>query len=140
MVSFTYGVGRPTLWSHSLLNDETHEWVEHEFGHVPLTFFNQMVRCIRAGHLVSVAGLAELPRQFGVEAPRTDANVILIAGQENRCFSPESQERTFDYFSASGRGKYALEIIPGYGHLDIFMGKDASRDVFPIMIDALKQN
>ena len=47
MASFTYGVGRPTLWSHALLNDATHEWLKNEFGAVPLSFFYQMSRCVR---------------------------------------------------------------------------------------------
>ncbi len=37
MVSFTYGVGKPTLWSHSLLNPDTHEWLKAEFGPVPVS-------------------------------------------------------------------------------------------------------
>jgi hypothetical protein len=28
-------------------------------------------------------------------------------------------------------------VIPGYAHLDIFMGKDAHRDVLPLMIAEL---
>jgi alpha/beta hydrolase fold len=140
IASFTYGVGHPTLWSHALINDATHEWIKGEFGPVPLTFFDQMVRCIRAGHLVAVDGLPQLPHSFGVRAPRTDASVTLLSGEQNRCFLPETQKRTFDYFTAKGQGQYALHVLPRYGHLDIFMGKDAARDVFPIILDALRQN
>ena len=61
-------------------------------------------------------------------------------GKENRCFLPESQQRTFDYLTASGRGQYDLHIVPQYGHLDMFMGKDAARDVFPLILDALRKN
>ena len=32
MVSFTYGSGRPALWSHDNLDEETHDWVRGEFG------------------------------------------------------------------------------------------------------------
>ena len=48
-VSFTYGTGFPTLWSHDNLNDETHEWVKQEFAHVPLSFFRQIARCVARG-------------------------------------------------------------------------------------------
>lgn len=140
LASFTYGVGHPTLWSHALINDATHEWVKGEFGPVPLTFFDQMVRCIRAGHLVAVDRLPQLPARFGVDAPRTDAAVVLLAGAQNRCFLPESQERTFDYFTARGHGQYALHVLPRYGHLDMFMGQDAARDVFPLILDALRRS
>jgi hypothetical protein len=31
-------------------------------------------------------------------------------------------------------------VLPEYGHLDMFMGKDAARDVFPTILDALRKN
>lgn len=140
LASFTYGVGHPTLWSHALLNDATHEWVKAEFGPAPLSFFYQMTRCVDAGHLVAASGFTQLPASFGVAAPRTDAAITLLAGQENACYLPESQERTFDYLNANGQGQYALHVVPAYGHLDMFMGKDAARDVFPLILDALRKN
>ena len=30
LASFTYGVGKPTLWSHALLNVATHDWLQGE--------------------------------------------------------------------------------------------------------------
>jgi pimeloyl-ACP methyl ester carboxylesterase len=140
MASFTYGVGKPTLWSHALLNDATHDWLKLEFGPVPLTFFDQMSRCIRAGQLVAVNGFTELPATFASAPPRTDARIVLVAGERNRCFSAESQQRTFDFLQRHGRGDYAVHVFPDYGHLDMFMGKDAARDVFPTIIAALRQN
>jgi pimeloyl-ACP methyl ester carboxylesterase len=140
MVSFTYGVGKPTLWSHALLNDATHDWLQGEFGPVPLTFFDQMSRCIRAGQLVAVDGFSELPAAFASAPPRTDARIVLIAGERNHCFAAESQQRTCDFLQRNGRGDYAVHVIPEYGHLDIFMGKDAARDVFPTITAALHQS
>ena len=86
------------------------------------------------------SGFPQLPDRFGAGAPRTDAAITLLAGEENRCYLPESQRRTFDYLSAQGSGQYALHVVPRYGHLDMFMGKDASRDVFPLILDALRKN
>jgi pimeloyl-ACP methyl ester carboxylesterase len=138
LASFTYGVGKPTLWSHALLDEATHEWLRGEFGPVPLTFFDQMARCIRAGQLVAVDGFSQLPSAFASAPPRTDARIILLAGAENRCFVPESQQRTHDFLARYGQSDYALHVFPEYGHLDIFMGKDAARDVFPTIITALQ--
>jgi hypothetical protein len=137
--SFTYGVGFPTLWRHENLNDETHDWLTHEFAAVPLTFFRQIGRSIRAGHLVSVDGQLKLPRRFGAEPPMTDARIALFAGAMNRCFLPESQVRTFRYLDAIRPGYHSLHVIPEYAHLDVFMGKDAARDVFPIMLRELNR-
>jgi hypothetical protein len=140
LASFTYGVGKPTLWSHALLNEATHDWLQEEFGPVPLTFFDQMSRCIRAGQLVAVDGLAELPAAFARTPPRTDARITLIAGERNLCFSAESQQRTYDFLQGRGRGAYELHMFPKYGHLDIFMGKDAAHDIFPTITAALRYN
>jgi hypothetical protein len=136
-VSFTYGTGFPALWSHENLNDETHEWLKEEFGAVPLRFFAQIVRCVQQGHLVSVEGLSGLPIDFVGYPPKTDARFAFFAGVNNRCFLPESQRLTFDYFSGLRRDYHALHLLPGYGHLDVFMGKNAAQDVFPLIIQEL---
>lgn len=137
--SFTYGVGFPTLWRHENLNDDTHRWLTGEFAAVPLTFFQQIRRSVRKGRLISVEGRPDLPRQFGLHPPRTEARVAFFAGALNRCFLPESQSRTFRYFDALRPGFHSIHVLPGYAHLDVFMGKDAARDVFPIMLEELNR-
>jgi hypothetical protein len=136
-VSFTYGSGFPALWRHENLNDETHEWLKAEFAHVPITFFAQMRKCVAAGGLVSVEDHDELPRNFVAQPPQTDARFVFFTGLENRCFLPESQERTFRWFDGHQPGRHAIHELPGYSHLDVFMGKNAARDVFPRMIEEL---
>lgn len=139
LASFTYGTGFPTLWRHENLNAETHEWLKHEFAKVPLTFFQQMAECLRAGHLVPVEGYPELPEDFAERPPQTDARFVLLAGAMNRCFLPESQLRTYARLSRRRPDFHALHVLPGYGHLDIFMGKDAARDVFPLILAELNK-
>ena len=137
--SFTYGVGFPTLWRHENLNDETHDWLVEEFAAVPLSFFEQMKECIHAGHLVAFDHPSELPDDFVADAPLTDARFALFAGEVNRCFTPESQLRTHRWLEGFRRGYHTVHVVPGYGHLDIFMGKDAGRDVLPLMIAELNR-
>lgn len=138
-VSFTYGVGFPTLWSHENLTDETHEWIKEEFGQVPRSFFKQIQRSIDAGHLVPVDRKAALPDSFVAAPPRTDARVALFAGEKNLCFLPESQMKTYEYLDSITKNYHSLNIIPGYGHLDIFMGKNAAEDVFPLIAKELDE-
>jgi hypothetical protein len=139
-VSFTYGIGFPALWSHANLNDATHEWIKQEFAQVPLTFFDQMVRCIHAGHLVPVDGLKELPVDLVAQEPATSARFAFFAGENNLCFLAESQRRTFEFFNKWRKDYHTLHILPNYGHLDVFIGKDAARDVFPLMLDELERS
>jgi pimeloyl-ACP methyl ester carboxylesterase len=138
--SFTYGVGFPTLWRHENLNDETHDWLSGEFAAVPLTFFQQIGRCMRAGHLVSSDPGGRLPASFTAQPPKTEARFAFFAGEENRCFVPESQRRTHAWFRQHRpHGTDTLHVIPGYAHLDVFMGKDAGRDVLPLMVEELER-
>ncbi|MFG3346350.1 alpha/beta fold hydrolase [Streptomyces sp. NPDC048018] len=138
MVSFTYGSGRPALWSHENLDEATHDWIRGEFADVPMTFFAQMNRCIRAGQLVSTEGIGSLPPAFADRAPRTDARIVLLAGEDNRCFLAESQERTYDFLARHRPGRDdRLHLLPGYGHLDVFLGRRAATDTYPLILEEL---
>jgi hypothetical protein len=137
LVSFTYGSGFPALWQHENLNENTHEWLKEEFGNVPLRFFQQMARCVHKGNLVSVESYSELPADFGATPPKTAARFSFFCGGKNRCFLPESQEKSWTYFDKLQPNFHTLHRLPEYSHLDIFMGKNAARDVFPLMIKEL---
>jgi len=132
-VSLTYGAGFPALWRHENLNDATHEWLKHEFAHVPVRFFRQMKHCVKRGHLVAVEGMKELPEDFAAQPPQTDARFAFFAGKMNHCFSPESQARTFEFLSGYRKNYHSLHILPDYGHLDVFWGMNAARDTFPLI-------
>jgi len=138
-VSFTYGAGFPALWSHANLNAETHDWLSREFARVPMSFFSQMARCVSRGHLLAVEGRPELPGDFAAGPPRTSARFALFAGADNLCFLPESQQLTHAWLESWRREYHTLHVIPRYGHLDIFMGQDAARDVFPLMLAELER-
>ena len=139
MVSFTYGSGRPALWRHENLNEATHEWIRGEFAEVPMSFFAQMAACVEAGQLVSVTKRPGLPSSYAESAPRTDARFALFAGAWNLCFLPESQERTFEFLQRHRAGQDTLHVLPDYGHLDPFLGKEAARDVFPLILAELNR-
>jgi len=138
-VSFTYGSGFPALWLHENLSEATHEWVKQEFAEVPVSFFKQMAACVRRGHLVSVSGSPELPADFTAAPPKTAARFALFSGQQNLCFLPESQSRSFDYFNSHQKNFHSLNFINHYSHLDMFMGQNAARDVFPRMAAELER-
>lgn len=139
MVSFTYGAGNPALWRHGNLNEETHsDWLEQEFGHVPLSFFRQMARCVEAGHLVSQDNIPGLPADFTAQSPLTDARFVFMTGRLNKCFLPESQRLSHAWFSRHHPDYHSIHEVAGYSHLDMFMGKNAAKDVFPRIIEELQ--
>ncbi len=143
MASFSYGIGipRPVLWLHENLGYETHEWIKDEFGKVPMTFFKQMDRCFTKGHLVKFETDPKyrmLPDDFTAQPPQTDARFAFFAGELNSCFLPLSQKKSYDYFSHHRRNYHSLNILRGYGHLDVFIGKNSAKDVFPLMVQELE--
>jgi hypothetical protein len=137
VASFMFGSGDPTLWTHEQLSAETHEWTKGEFGPAPLTFFKQIAKCVDKGHLVSVEGRPELPESFIAQAPQTDARFAFVTGALNNCFLPESQRRTFDFFERRDPGRHSLHVIPGYGHLDVFVAETAAQNVHPVILGEL---
>jgi hypothetical protein len=138
MVSFTYGSGFPALWRHENLNSETHDtFIGGEFGAVPLSFFKQMSRCVEAGRMIRYEELSGLPGDFADGAPKTDARFAFFAGEHNLCFLPASQKKSFEYLNAAAPGKHTLHVLPGYSHLDVFLGKNAGQDVFPRILNEL---
>lgn len=137
VASFMFGSGDPTLWTHEQLSPEVHEWTKGEFGAAPLTFFKQIASCVDRGYLHSVDGRPELPENFVDQAPETDARFSFVTGGLNNCFLPVSQERTFQFFEKHAPGRHSLHIVPGYGHLDVFVGKNAAKDWFPLIVAEL---
>jgi hypothetical protein len=137
MVSFIFGAGHPALWSHANLNPQTHFWLKGEFGNVPMDFFRQMRDSVAAGHLVAASDLPGMPPHFGVDPPKTDARFVFFTGLNNQCFDPRAQERSYEYVKKHVPGNHTLHRLEGYGHLDVFMGRDSARDVFPTMVGEL---
>ena len=46
-------------------------------------------------------------------------------------------KRTFEFLEGHDPGRHSLHFLPGYGHLDVFLGKHAARDVFPLILEEL---
>lgn len=138
-VSFTYGSGFPALWRHENLNDETHLWLNREFAAVPLCFFKQITQCIKIGHLISLENIEPLPSDFTDYVPKTSARFAFLAGEKNLCFLAQSQKLSYEYFSSITPDFHTLHLFPDYGHLDVFMGKNAVKDTFPVIIEELNK-
>lgn len=62
-----------------------------------------------------------------------------MAGEKNRCFLPGSQRRSYQWFSTFRRNFRSLHVVPGYRHLDLFLGERAAVDVFPTIIEELER-
>lgn len=137
MASFALGSGPHALWLHSNLDDITHEWLRHEFGKIPMSAYHQLAVSASAGQLVSVTHADNLPARFTERPPRTQARFVLVTGEQNRTFLPASQRASHDWLNRQRPGAASLHLVPGYSHGDIFIGRRAHQEVFPLILDEL---
>jgi len=137
LTSFMFGSGFPAMWLLENLSPETKAWMQDEFGKVPMTFYTHIAKSVRAGQLVRMGRVEGLPERYADFQPKTDARFSLFAGRRNRTFLWQSQQQTFDFLDRFRPGYHSLHVLDDYSHLDVFMGKNAHRDVFPMMIQEL---
>lgn len=133
MVSFTYGAGHPALWELENLTDVTKNWITGEFGPVPMSFFEHIGKCTRAGALVSADGSLN----YTTDRPRTNARFAFFTGKKNKCFLSESQRITYAFFNRLRPDFHRIYEYDDYSHLDIFFGKKSDIDIFPAMVREL---
>ena len=125
-VMFLYG----EVYDHDQLNEATHEALHEVFGVANLTTFEQITLALREGHIVAADGEdVYLPATDNLRVP-----LSFLHGEHNRLFEPEGSRLTYEYLrEKNGRELYTHTIVPGYAHMDLFVGKDAARDVYPVI-------
>ncbi len=135
--NFFYGHGPEVLWRHANLDDQTHTWNNREWGFCPTSFFKQMSRSANAGYVLPVSGIPTLPESLLGHRLETDTRFTFIAGSDNTCFLPSSQQLTWEYFDRRQPGRHRFHRLPGYAHLDVFIGREAHRNVYPLIVESL---
>jgi hypothetical protein len=139
LANYMYGIGPDVLWRHANLDDATHHWTSREFGFAPIRFLSQIRRSVLKGHLVPAERLRALPTSYVSEPPRIDAPWTFVAGTKNRLFTCESQQRTHAWFDRFEPGRHRLDLVDGYGHLDVFFARDAPQVAFPRFLSGLER-
>jgi cholesterol oxidase len=67
--------------------------------------------------------------------------ISMITGSRNRMFLPQGLAATHDMLrDANGPELYTRHVVEGYAHLDLWLGRDAERDVFPIALAELERH
>ena len=133
-IYFIYG----DVFDHSRIDDTTMaEAVPSFFGPSNMTFFEHMGVMVRKG------GRAVDAQGRDVYLSHTDRYrmpISLITGEHNRMFLPRGIEATHDMLrAANGPELYTRHVVEGYAHLDLWLGRDAERDVFPIALAELER-
>jgi cholesterol oxidase len=106
------------------------------FGFGNLTAFSQITELLRKGHLVDAQGHdTYLPQVARLKLP-----IAIIHGADNVFFFPKGSEQTYEWLrAANGTDLYTRHVIPGYAHLDCFIGVNSARDVLPIVLGELEK-
>jgi len=143
MVSFMWGSGHPAMYDHAGLDPITHERTADIYGACDVNYYRHMRRMVRAGRAVQYQPgdprHADLPADYLEHAADIRTPVLLVTGDRNRVFT-DSNVVCHQVLSEAAPGLHELAVIPGYGHQDPIMGKNAYRDVFPQMIAFLKKH
>jgi pimeloyl-ACP methyl ester carboxylesterase len=131
-ISFIYG----DVYDNSRINAPTLEAMEGVFGMSNMTFFEHIAKMIRRGHVIDATGgeryLADLG---GLTMP-----ITFLHGEHNRMFLPQSTRETYELLcKVNGSQHYRRHVIPGYAHLDCWVGERAEADVFPLALSELER-
>ncbi|HXM43118.1 MAG TPA: alpha/beta fold hydrolase [Bryobacteraceae bacterium] len=122
------------LYDHAQLNESTHETLYETFGVANMKAFEHLALLTNKGHLLNFAGEdVYLPHLDRLALP-----ITFIHGADNECFEPASTQITYDLLrKTNGTSFYDRHVVAGYGHIDCIFGKNASVDIFPIVLNAL---
>lgn len=121
-----------SLWNHKNLNEATHRNLNQFFGGTSMKLIAWLANCGLTEHVttngqpgVSIVTPENIDRLKGVP-------ILFISGADNMVFTPENTDKSYTALcNAHGRQWYEREVIAGKGHLDIWMGTDSYKDVYP---------
>jgi pimeloyl-ACP methyl ester carboxylesterase len=142
MLSFMWGSGRPAMYMHRNLLPVTHERMADLCSACGLNYLRHMRKMVRAERAVKCDPAdkrhARLPNDYLASAAKMTTPVLLLTGDDNHVFT-DSNIVCYRALSGMAPGRHELEVIPGYGHVDTIIGKNAHRDVFPRVLEFLKR-
>ena len=125
-------------YTHAQLNNATHTALAEMFGCVSLRPFEQLSLMMQQARAVDSEGrdVYLVPEK----AKRLALPISFVAGAGNQLFFPETCIRTQRWLSAfNDPALYTRHIFDGYAHMDLFIGRDAARDVYPYLITQLER-
>ena len=144
MTSFLWGFNRPVLYRHENLDPVTHARIGDLFGGSSLGYHRHIDQMVRTGERAvkrtpHAPRHAALPGDYLAQAGGVDTPLLLVGGQENALFL-DANVRAFEALERVAPGRHRLRVVPGYGHCDVFIGKDAARDTFPAILRFLRRH
>eukprot|EP00794_Sanderia_malayensis_P000593 gene593-1255_t len=142
-ITFLYGL----IYKHANFNVATHDILHELFGTVAAGYFNHLSKIFRAkkildkdGNDVYMPGVDNNGLKLNENekigwVSNVDLPTYMFIGSENDSFTPDGAKVMHDAMKSYHPNQdHEFHVIPGYGHVDNFMGKNACRDVWPDML------
>ena len=128
-ITFLYG----QLYELDQLNQGTFDALHEMFGVANIKALSHLSTMVREQKLINAEGediyMPNLQKAFNIP-------ITFISGQENVCFLPESTENSYELLKQlNPEMEYNRHVIKNYGHIDCIFGKNASRDVYPKILE-----
>jgi pimeloyl-ACP methyl ester carboxylesterase len=140
MLSFMWGSGKPAMFGHDTLDPVTHERMADLCGPCGVHYYRHLRKMVEAGQIVKYdATNPRLPGDFLANAADMATPILFLTGDRNHVFT-DSNVVCHQLLEEAAPGLHTLEILPGYGHVDPFMGINSHRDVFPRMVAFLREH
>jgi cholesterol oxidase len=128
---------------HAQLDRATHEKIYDMVDRGNLTTLAQLQKMAVQRHIVDANGTnAYLRPENG---KNVDVPITLLQGERNNLFRRSGAHKTLAWLRKNGSGsaeekqkRFTLTEVPDYGHMDVFIGKNSARDVYPKILEALE--
>jgi lysosomal acid lipase/cholesteryl ester hydrolase len=143
MLSLMWGTGWPALYSHDKLAEVTHRRGGDLYGATSVHYYRHVRKMVKAGRAVKMEQgnptYDRLPDDYFQHAAEIDTPFMFVTGDQNRVFT-DSNIVCHRELEKIVPGRHELQVLPGYGHQDPFMGATVAQDVFPHFLRFLEKH
>ena len=130
---------------HRHIDHHMHDLMYDLFDRSNLTLLEHMSLLVRRGYAVDRHGNGIYLTEENGQNLRMP--ITIIQGRRNRLFRPIAAQRTYEWMLENGhqrdiednKHRFKIRYFSDYAHLDHFLGKDASTDVYPELVEALER-
>lgn len=143
MMSLMWGTGWPACFEHENISEVTHHRLDDIYGGTSFNFYRHIAKMLREKKAVKYKKeerFLNLPDNYAEAYVKSEAAkipVLLIRGKNNKVFS-DSNKVSYDFLKDSA-ANVSYKEFSSYGHMDIFMGTNCHKDVFPNITEFFKQ-
>jgi cholesterol oxidase len=144
MLSMMWGSGNPALYKLKNLHEITHKRGGDLYGPTSMNYYRHVAKMVAKGNRAvkyrpGDSRLSALPDDYLADAADIETPCLLITGEDNDIFT-DSNVVCHEVLEKAAPGRHQLHVFPGYGHQDVFMGKNCDQDIFPRLLEFINEH